>query len=269
MEQNDEHGKRSMIVIIKKLLSPILHDKSLQHLNATAFIDILYPIGLSLILAFIVHQIIEARGTWPDNCLIFVVRILITSLLILYVLFDWDDCHYAARNVEQNTAYDKILWLLAIFWLSLVTVLFLSFSTIEKLTGVLASWLAYVVVTSLFRDWLIEKEKTTNNNKTEYIKLTKTEEYGEYRAYLKTNIIRWSIIFITVLIYAFSRKWIKEEIEWNPSAKTIAFLSGLECCIIYICFVGSVFNAVWLKNKRKKLLFLKGDNHPQAGRPKV
>lgn len=187
----------------------------------------------------------------------------------LYVLFDWDDCHYAAKNKEQNTAYDKILWLLAIFWLSLVIVLFLSFSTIDKLTEALAFWLAYVFFSSFFRDSLIEKETPSNDDKTKYKKLTQTKEYGAYNAYRKTSIIIWSIMLIALLIYIFSRKCIGENIDWNPSAKTIGFLSGLECFIIYICFVGSVLLAVWLKNKRKELLFLKGDNHPQAEVTKV
>lgn len=261
-EQNGEHKKWSMIVLIKKLLSPILHKDSLYYLDVEAFINTLYPISLSLILAFLVHQI--AEGTWPHSFFILAARIFVTSLLILYVLFDWDDCHYAAKNKEQNTAYDKILWLLAIFCLSLVIVLFLSFSTIDKLPIVLVSWLAYVIVTSFLRDTIIERETTTNNDTvTVYKKLTQTAGYGEYNAYRKTSIIIWLIMFIALLIYMFSRKCIGEKIDWNPSAKTIGFLSGLEYSIIYIYFFGSVLLAVWLKNKRKKLLFLKGDNHPQ------
>jgi cobalamin synthase len=257
-----------MVVFIKKLLSPILHKESLHNIDVKEFINRLYPIGLSLILAFLVHQI--SNGSWPDNWLIFAARILITSLLILYVLFDWDDCHYAAKNKEQNTAYDKILWLLAIFWLSLVTVLFLSFSTIERLTNVLAFWLAYVVVTSLSRDWLIEKQNSTNKNVV-YVKLTQTQEYGAYSAYRKTIVIIWSVMFIALLIFKYppSFKLIRERIDWNPSAKAIEFLSGLECFIIYICFVSSVLLAVWLKEKRKEILFLGYGNSQQTGSNKV
>jgi len=59
-------------------------------------------------------------------------------------------------------------------------------------------------------------------------------------------------------------EWIRKKVDWNPSSEAIVFLSICKCCIIYICFIGAVLLAVWLKEKRKKILFLKDDNTPQA-----
>lgn len=270
MSQKKSQNSRTQrfVDFIKKLLSPFLHEESLRNLEVGSFVNILYPIALSLILAFLIHQIAEV--SWPDNFLILIARILVTSLMILYVLFDWDDCHYAARNKEKNTAHDRILWLLAIFWLSLVTVLFLSFSTTEELTWVLVLWLAYAVVTSSIRDSLIEREiKETAEGKENYQKLTQTQKYGEYKAYLRTSIILWVVILVVLILCKKTPlpKWIGEKISWEPSPKAVEFLSSIKCCIIYLCFIGTVLLAVWLKEKRKEILFLKDDNTPQAKEP--
>lgn len=262
-KDNYKSNESKLIKAIKKILSPIINDESLNNIDVVAFIDILYPLGLSLILAFFVHEL--SKGLEPDNIFILAMRFLIILLLILYVLFDWDDCHYAAQNNEKNTAFDRILWLTAIFLLSLVTIRFLSSITVEKLMGVLITWLVYIILASRFRDSILEK-KIIINGKVVITRITQAVKYRKYKVYRNICIIVWIVMLAIVLTckYTGLLEYMGGMIDWGSSAISLKDLSNYMNYMFYIIFVASVILGVWLKNKRKKILFIEDDNTHQT-----
>ena len=220
--------------LLKLIFSPILHDKSLDQIDVEIFVDILYPIGLSLILAFSVHKISDISSI--KLSLFVFLRILTITLLILYILFDWDDCHHAI-NADKNhiTSSDRIFWLFAIFYLSLLTVLILIHP--DNSTNALVGWLFYAGFSALFRDKLIYK---------------KSANYKKYRPYKDI----FCCLFILTAFLGLAH--IIDVIDLRRilyKTLNIDFTVSTGDTILLLSMLVSIILALILKNQRKKMVF--------------
>ncbi|MCK4787167.1 MAG: hypothetical protein KAV87_25635 [Desulfobacteraceae bacterium] len=234
-----------MLKLLQQIVNAFVHKESLHYIKMEKLVDIFFPIAISIILGTLIKGVI-ADSWLQGHRFLGITRILIGVFLIVYILYDWDDCHRVPiLDVSTHTG-QKLLYIFALSWLSYTACLILHKDFSKSVPAVLC-WLSYSVLVTLARDPVI----SVALDQALEAPLTKVREYtskdkhiGSYEAYNKVFWISCATFFVLGACCTTEMFDFREQLHITPN-------TNVTLHVAHVGFLLSLTASILLKNMRK------------------